>query len=94
MSVPILENAAAGGAARHPVHAEERTILQAADFLNVSRPYLISLLDSGELPSHGAETRRRVLLSDLTAYKERTDTLRLAALDELTAQAQELWMGY
>lgn len=76
-----------------PVSAE-LTTHQAAHILKASQTYLIGLLTEGQIPFRTVGTQRYVLRSDLMEYKKRDDEVRLAALDELTAQAQELDMGY
>jgi excisionase family DNA binding protein len=76
-----------------PVHAE-LTTQEAADYLNVSRPYLIRLLEEGKIEFRMVGTHRRVRFEHLHKYREELHRNRDRALDELTAQAQEFNMGY
>lgn len=90
----ILNQMAQGNAVTIiPIHAE-LTTQQAADILNVSRPFVIKLIEDKALPCKMVGTHRRVLFSDLMDYKRKIDADRLKVLDDLAAQAQELGMGY
>ena len=65
------------------------TAQEAADFLGVSRPTLIRILDLGEIPYERPNSHRRIRLADLVAYKEHRETSR-AALDDLLASSVAL----
>jgi len=92
--VEILAELAAGNAVQVvPVHAE-LTTQEAADMLNVSRPHLIKLLESGELPFHKTGKHRRVRFADLMAYKTQRSLDSEQAMAELAEQAQQQRMGY
>ena len=90
----ILENMAAGrGITLIPQNAELTTV-QAAAILNVSRPFLIKLLDEKAIPHHKTGKHRRIRIEDVMAYKVKVDQDREAVLDRLTTEAQAQGMGY
>ena len=68
--------------------------VQAAEFLNVSRPHFVSVLEAGKLPFRKVGTRRRVRLADLMRFKDIEDAKQKQALDGLAAEAQKLGLGY
>lgn len=68
-------------------HDTVMTTQEAADYLGVSRPTLVKLLEQGLMPFTQPNRHRRVRLSDLLAYQERTRARRRQILDTLTHEA-------
>lgn len=68
------------------------TTAQAAELLNVSRPHVVKLIDTGKIPHHMVGTHRRLYLSDLLRYRDQQDQIRRAALAEIHAIADETGM--
>jgi excisionase family DNA binding protein len=94
MLLDIVSEMAKGNAiSLVPIHHELST-QDAANLLNVSRPHIVSLLEKGVLPHRKVGAHRRVLASDVLAYKEALLGQRNQTLDDLTALSQELEMGY
>lgn len=89
----LTEMAAGNAVTLIPVHAQ-LTTQQAADFLNVSRPFLVNLLEQRKIPFIKVGTHRRILFEDLVRYKKAVDRERRKVLDQLVAESEKLNMGY
>ena len=76
-----------------PKHASLST-QEGADLLNVSRPFFIKLLETGEMPFQKIGNRRRVFADDVIKYKEKSLKARRKILQHLVDEAQDLGLGY
>lgn len=69
---------------------KELTTQQAADILNVSRPYFIKLLENGDINFKKTGTHRKILMQDLMKYREQRNETRKTKIQELTQLSQDL----
>jgi len=92
--VDILDATAAGHGLTIFPESVELTTVQAARVLQVSRPFLINLLEQGRIPFRKVGKHRRMLLEDVLGYKRRIDREREETLDQLALEAQLTGMGY
>ena len=90
----VLEAMAAGQGVTLIPQSAELTTVQAADVLNVSRPFLIKLLDQKAIPHRKVGKHRRVRMEDAMAYKNTVDREREQVLEQLTREAQTYDVGY
>ncbi|NHE56684.1 helix-turn-helix domain-containing protein [Cyclobacterium sp. GBPx2] len=90
----ILSNMSEGKSITIIPTDSEVSTQQAADMLNVSRPHLIKLLENNTIPFKKVGSHRRVLLRDLVSYEKSLQRTREEKLKFLSAQAQELNLGY
>ncbi|NCC23535.1 MAG: helix-turn-helix domain-containing protein [Alphaproteobacteria bacterium] len=90
----ILNQMAQGNAVSLLPIGHTLTTQQAADMLNVSRPYLVKLLEAGEIGFTKVGRHRRIKYQDLMAYMEKVDDNSRQSVDSLSRTAQDLGMGY
>jgi len=72
-----------------PQQAELST-KQAADFLNVSRPFVVKLIDEGKLPARKVNRHRRIKFADLVEFEKQSQVERGQALAEMAALTRDL----
>lgn len=94
MLLDVLAEMAKGNAISVVPRHQELSTQEAAALLNVSRPFLVGLLEKGEMPFRKVGAHRRVALKDVLDFKERIDRQRHDALDKLAALSQKESMGY
>jgi excisionase family DNA binding protein len=85
--VRIVNDLADGKAVSLTSGAQEMTTQQAANFLGVSRQFLVRILDEGKIPFHRAGTHRRVYLQDLISFRKERDRRRHEAIAEIARDA-------
>ena len=85
----VVRAMASGQAISIVRHNRELTTQEAANILNVSRPFLVKLLENGEIPHIKVGSHRRILFQDVMIYKERRKIKRRQGLNELTQFLQD-----
>jgi excisionase family DNA binding protein len=85
----ILKNLQAGKAVSIVPEHQQLTTQRAANILGVSRPFLVRLLESGEMPFHMVGSHRRIYLRDLLDYKRRRDLARHNAINNMARAEME-----
>jgi excisionase family DNA binding protein len=83
----IIEDLADGKAVSLSSAAQEMTTQEAANFLGVSRQFLVRLLDEGKISYHRAGTHRRVYFQDLISFRNERDRRRHSAIEQMARNA-------
>lgn len=94
MLLDILADISQGKAISIIPYDAELSTQQAAHMLNVSRPFLVKLLEENKIPHRKVGTHRRVYVKDLIDYKDRIGQARKETLKELSQLSQSMDMGY
>ncbi len=90
----VLSEISKGNAVSLVPHHQDLSTQEAANILNVSRPFFVRLLKNNVIPFRKIGSHRRVLLRDVVTYKHDIDRNRMSVLDELTKFSQEEGLGY
>jgi excisionase family DNA binding protein len=90
----VLDEMALGNAVEITSVEQELTTQEAADLLNVSRPHIIKLIESGKIPFRKVGSHRRVKQTDVIKYESELKELRRKGLEFLAKEAQEMGLGY
>ena len=85
----ILKNLQAGKAISIVPEHQQLTTQRAADILGVSRPFLVRLVEDGDIPFHMVGSHRRIYLRDLLDYKRRRDAARHEAINNMARTEME-----
>ena len=85
----ILKNMQAGKAVSIVPEHHQLTTQRAANILGISRPFMVKLLEEGELTFHMVGSHRRVYLKDLLAYKKRRDEERHDSINRMARMELE-----
>jgi excisionase family DNA binding protein len=79
----ILRNLQSGKAVSIVPEHQQLTTQRAANILGVSRPFLVGLVEAGDIPFHMVGSHRRIYLRDLLDYKQRRDAARHEAINNM-----------
>lgn len=90
----VIRIIAAGGTVTLGSIPDELTTTNAADMLDISRPTLMRLIQSKEIPAHKVGSRTRLKTDDVTAYRERMRKQQRAAFRELRAFEDDEGLNY
>jgi excisionase family DNA binding protein len=90
----LLNQAAQGHSVTIIPSNKEFTTQEAADLLNVSRPFVIKLLEDGKIPFHKVGAHRRIKARDLMTYRRESEKESLEAFQELAKLSQKMGLGY
>ena len=73
---------------------QELSTVEAANFLNVSRPFVIKEIEAGRLIHRMVGTHRRIRFADLMDYSKAMRAKQQEALDKKADNARELGLEY